>query len=94
MGPTLPARRGLASVARVTDADPPAAEAEVALGPLGKTPAGVRRRRRAVGPEGALPGGPLDALLTEQGPPPPSTGGPAEDDARLLADVPPHHGGP
>ena len=47
----------------------------------------VRRRRRAVGPAGAAPAVPVEDWPAVSEEPVP------DDDERLLADVPPHHGG-
>ena len=53
-----------------------------------ETPLRGRRRRRAVGPPGALPGEEprLDVDAADDEAPPP------DDDERLLREVPPHHG--
>ena len=46
-----------------------------------------RRRRRAVGPPGARPAQEPDLALRD-----PAPDAPPDDDARLLREVPPHHG--
>ena len=46
-----------------------------------------RRRRRAVGPPGAQPSQEPDLALRD-----PAPELPPDDDARLLREVPPHHG--
>ena len=54
------------------------------------TPGGPRRRRRAVGPAGARVAEQVDRALLAVGP---AQDTPAPDDEeRLRADVPPHHG--